>query len=65
MLRNEDETSRPTRSSARAELRTWYLAGLRPKLVRAASDGVVSDGAAGALDALLRALLDAPPGRAA
>jgi hypothetical protein len=43
---------------ARAELRSWYVDGLRPKLARAARSGAVDPGAAAALDAEVRKLLD-------
>ncbi len=48
------------RRSARAELQAWYLVSLRPKLVRAASTGIVPSAAAEALARELRDLLDLP-----
>lgn len=50
---------------ARAELRSWYVHGLQPKLARAVSSGTVDPGAAAALDADLRRLLDLSPARTA
>ena len=44
--------------SERAELREWYLRGLRPKLAHAASAGTVAATSAAALDALLCDLLE-------
>jgi hypothetical protein len=43
---------------ARAELRSWYLHGLQPKLARAASSGAVEPQALAALDAEMRRFLD-------
>jgi hypothetical protein len=43
---------------ARAELKAWYLRGLRPKLEQAASAEVVTPQALEALDADVRGLLD-------
>ena len=43
-------TLQRTERNARAELQAWYLAGLRPKLARAAEDGTVPRAAAEALD---------------
>jgi hypothetical protein len=43
---------------ARAELRTWYLQGLQPKLARAANTGAADPLAVAALDAEVRKLLD-------
>ena len=43
---------------ARAELRSWYLHGLQPKLARAASTGAVDPQAIAALDAEVRRFLD-------
>lgn len=43
---------------ARAELQSWYLQGLLPKLARAAQTGTVDRAAVEALDADVRALLD-------
>jgi hypothetical protein len=48
--------------NARAELRAWYLASLRPKLVRAGSTGIVPPSAASALDRQLGELLDLDAG---
>jgi hypothetical protein len=45
-------------NDARAALRSWYLHDLQPKLARAASKGAVDRGAAAALDAEVRRLLD-------
>jgi hypothetical protein len=45
-------------STARAELQSWYLHGLLPKLARAAQTGVVDPRAVAALDAEVRKLLD-------
>jgi hypothetical protein len=42
----------------RAELQSWYLSGLRPKLASAARAGTVPPGAVVALDSCLRDLLD-------
>jgi hypothetical protein len=50
---------------ARAELRSWYVHGLQPKLARAASSGTVDPRAVAALDADLRRLLDLSPARTA
>lgn len=50
----------PADASTLAELRTWYLAGLRPKLTRAATTGTVAPAAAEALDRQLRDFLDLP-----
>lgn len=49
-----------TRRNARAELQTWYLASLEPKLARAAAQDVVPSAAAEALDRQLREFLDLP-----
>jgi len=38
-------------NDARAELQSWYLHGLQPKLARAASRGAVNPQAVAALDA--------------
>lgn len=43
---------------ARAELQSWYLQGLLPKLARAARTGAVDRAAVEALDTDVRALLD-------
>ena len=50
----------PNKSSndARAELRLWYLHGLRPKLARAAGTGAVDPRAVAAVDAEVRKILD-------
>jgi len=45
-------------NDARAELQSWYLHGLKPKLARAASTGAVDPMALAALDAEVRELLD-------
>jgi hypothetical protein len=45
-------------NDARAEVRAWYLRGLKPKLARAANAGSVDPMAAAALDAEVRNLLD-------
>jgi len=45
-------------NDARAELQSWYLHGLRPKLARAASTGAVDPRAVAALDAEVRSFLD-------
>ncbi len=47
-----------TSNDARAELRSWYLEGLQPKLARAASAGTVDAQAAAALDVEVRQLLE-------
>jgi hypothetical protein len=54
---------RPNESSndARAELQSWYVHGLQPKLARAASTGAVDPRAAAALDAEVRSILDLSP----
>jgi hypothetical protein len=44
------------------ELRAWYLAGLRPKLARAAQTGAVESAAVLALDRQMRDLLDVADG---
>jgi hypothetical protein len=44
----------------RAELQTWYLGSLHPKLAEAASAGAVAPVRAATLDRLLRAMLDLP-----
>ena len=46
-------------NEARAELRSWYLHSLQPKLARAASTGAADPRALAALDDELRKLLDA------
>jgi hypothetical protein len=53
-------TTMPTEhtNDARAELRSWYLHGLQPKLARAASTGAVDPQAVAALDAEVRSFLD-------
>jgi hypothetical protein len=45
-------------NEARAELQSWYLRGLQPKLARAASTGAVDPQAVAALDAEVRRFLD-------
>lgn len=45
-------------NEARAELQSWYLRGLQPKLARAASTGAVDPQAVAALDAEARRFLD-------
>jgi hypothetical protein len=45
-------------NDARAELRSWYLHSLQPKLARAASSGAVDPQAVAALDAEVRSFLD-------
>jgi hypothetical protein len=45
-------------TNARAELQSWYLHGLLPKLTRAASARVVEPAAVEALDAEVRWFLD-------
>jgi hypothetical protein len=45
-------------NDARAELQSWYLHGLQPKLARAASTGAVDPQAVAALDAEVRRFLD-------
>ena len=47
-----------TTSEARAELQSWYLQGLQPKLARAAGKGTVDPRAVAALDAEVRQFLD-------
>jgi hypothetical protein len=49
-----------SRRTGLAELRAWYLEGLRPKLSRAAGAGTVPPAAAEALDQRLREFLDLP-----
>ena len=44
--------------NARAELRSWYLHGLLPKLARAATTGVADPRTVEGLDAEMRAFLD-------
>jgi hypothetical protein len=50
----------PSQHDALAELRTWYLGSLRPKLVHAGAAGIVPPAATDALDQSLRELLDLP-----
>jgi hypothetical protein len=50
-MRNESS------NEARAELRSWYLQGLRPKLARAVASGAVDPHAAAALDLEVRRIL--------
>ena len=50
----------PRGRTARAELQAWYVESLRPKLTRAASEGIVTPAAARALDRQLRDLLEVP-----
>jgi hypothetical protein len=50
-------------NDARAELLSWYLDGLQPKLARAASTGSVDPRAVVALDAEVRRILDIPRAR--
>lgn len=45
-------------NDALAELRSWYLHSLRPKLARAACTGAVDPRALAALEAQLRRILD-------
>jgi len=45
-------------NDARAELRSWYLRSLQPKLARAATSGAVDPQAVAALDAEVRSFLD-------
>ncbi|HSC49832.1 MAG TPA: hypothetical protein VLD16_06155 [Gaiellaceae bacterium] len=45
---------------ARAELRSWYVHGLQPKLARAASTGAADPRAVAALDAEVRRVLELP-----
>jgi hypothetical protein len=45
-------------NDARAELQSWYVHGLQPKLARAARAGAVDPQAAAALDAEVRTFLD-------
>lgn len=45
-------------NDARAELRSWYLDCLQPKLARAATTGAVDAQAVAALDAEVRSFLD-------
>jgi hypothetical protein len=52
-------------NAARAELQSWYLQRLQPKLARAASTGVVDPRAVAALDAEVRGLLDLAQAREA
>ena len=47
-------------NDARAELQSWYVRGLRPKLARAARTGAVDPRAVAELDAAVRGLLDSP-----
>ncbi len=53
-------TTMPNESTtdARAELQSWYLRGLQPKLARAARTGAADPRAAAALDAAVRSFLD-------
>ena len=44
--------------SVRADLRDWYLAGLRPKVTAAADSGAIEPGLADELDGVMRDLLD-------
>jgi hypothetical protein len=48
---------------ARAELRTWYLGHLRPRLVDAAAAGVVGPGAVEQLDLQVAGLVQRPERR--
>jgi hypothetical protein len=45
-------------TNARAELQSWYLNGLQPKLARAASTRAVDPRAVAAFDAEVRRFLD-------
>ena len=45
-------------NDARAELRSWYLDSLQPKLARAVSTGAVDPRAVAALEAEVRRILD-------
>ena len=45
-------------NQARAELQSWYLHGLQPKLARAANTGTADPMAVAALDAEVRKLLN-------
>jgi hypothetical protein len=47
-----------TANDARAELLSWYVHGLQPKLARAASTGGVDPRAVAAFDAEVRRFLD-------
>ena len=49
----------------RAELRTWYLGHLRPRLVEAVAAGVVEAGAVEELDVQVAGLLELPERRSA
>jgi len=53
MLKTTEENGRSL-----AELRSWYLGSLRPKLARAADGGTVEPSAVAALDRQVRELLD-------
>jgi hypothetical protein len=48
--------------NSRAELQTWYLASLQPRLRDAESAGIVSPAAADALDREIRDFLNLPGG---
>ena len=50
--------SNESTDEARAELRSWYLLSLQPKLARAATTGAVDPQAVAALDAEVRSFLD-------
>jgi hypothetical protein len=52
------EMSTKESSPANAELRAWYLRGLRPRLALAARVRSISAGQAAALDHAMRELLD-------
>ena len=55
------QTNRESRErEGRAELQSWYLTSLLPKLARAAADDVVQPAAADELDRQLRTFLDLP-----
>lgn len=45
-------------NAARAELQSWYLHGLQPKLARAVSTGAVDPRAVAALNAEVRRFLE-------
>lgn len=53
----------PIGLGAHAELRTWYLDHLRPRLVEAAAARVVGSGAVEELDLQVSGLLELPEGR--
>ena len=57
------EAKQTSTRNARAELQTWYLQGLRPKLARAAGSGTVDPRAVDALDGEMRAFLGLSPAR--